>query len=570
MKRVSLIGVLGLLGFALVPATSALAAPAAASAAGPVTYHGTAGHATRVAMSTHGLSHMPAVKSRLAAAARGRVIHFRSPAGPYPASHSARAQASKIGTSGPVAAASTTSGQTSASVRHRFNGLSDADQAELNGGAGFEVTPPDQGLCVGHLAGIKGNIVIEAINSAVLVTLPDGTPVFAGSLAQVFSDPFAEGDPRCLYDPATKSFYFTEIGFPPGGPATDFNNTTVDVTVLNARGFSAAYQFDTSLGGPTAGDCFGDQPKTGFSNSQLIVSTDEYCGPAEDNYQGAIVLTVPKSQLAAEAAAISDEVFGPVSLAGIPGLGLDPAINTGTGTGYLVNSFPFDAAGNNNAVSSSLGLWTVKGGTLTGRVIHSEPYAFPVPAASTGDGSVTAGITSEAFLDPGDSRTSGPVNVTRTASGDVQLWTALDSAVAPTGDPTARDGAAWFRIDTGKRKVAGQGYVAAAGSYLLYPALQKPASGPAEMVFSVTSPSINPSSAFTTVGSGKIRIVAAGAGPHVSYSDAEFGTPRWGDYSFTALDPGSSGVWLATEYIPPLAFQDQADNWGTSMFEVSR
>jgi len=44
--------------------------------------------------------------------------------------------------------------------------------------------------------------------------------------------------------------------------------------------------------------------------------------------------------------------------------------------------------------------------------------------------------------------------------------------------------------------------------------------------------------------------------------------PRWGDYSFAAADPDGSGIWLATEYIPPAAFQAVDDNWGTFVFEV--
>jgi hypothetical protein len=567
MKRASLIGVLAL-GIALFPATGALAAPAAPTAAGPVTYHGTVSHATRTALSTNALSHLPAVKERQAAATRGRVIPFLSPGGHDPASRSAQAQAARIHGAG-LAAPAYTVGKAQVSPSHQFNGLSDADQAGLNGGAGFEVTPPDQGLCVGRLAGIKGNIVVEAINSAVRFSLPDGTPLFETSLAQWFNDPFAQGDPRCLYDPATKSFYFTEIGYPAGGPVPVSPlplNTTLEVAVLNASGALANYSFDTSQGQT----CFGDQPKTGFSNSELVVSTDEYCGAGGANFEGAIVLALSKAQLAAEGTSVSEDLFGPVTLAGIPGLGLDPAINTGSSAGYLVNSFPFDASGANNPVSSSLGLWSLKGDTLTGRVLSSEPYAFPIPAVSTGTGSTdTNGVTSEAALNPDDSRLSGPVNVTRTASGDVQLWTALDSAVAPTGDPTARDGAAWFKVDTGQRRVTGQGYVGVPGAYLIYPALQKPASGAAAMVFTITSPTIDPGAAFTTLGSGAVKVAGAGTGPHLSFADVPFG-PRWGDYSFTALDPGSNGVWLATEYIPPTADQDPADNWGTYVFEVSK
>ena len=73
----------------------------------------------------------------------------------------------------------------------------------------------------------------------------------------------------------------------------------------------------------------------------------------------------------------------------------------------------------------------------------------------------------------------------------------------------------------------------------------------------------------TTLGSGRITTVAAGAGPHVSFSDAPpYDTARWGDYSFAQPDPDGNGVWLATEYIPPAANQDPMDNWGTYVFKV--
>jgi hypothetical protein len=90
------------------------------------------------------------------------------------------------------------------------------------------------------------------------------------------------------------------------------------------------------------------------------------------------------------------------------------------------------------------------------------------------------------------------------------------------------------------------------------------------MVFTVTSRRINPSAAYTTLGSRTITTVAAGTSPHVSFSDAPpYNTPRWGDYSFAALDPSGSGIWLATEYIPAASDQDPMDNWGTSVSEVS-
>ena len=51
--------------------------------------------------------------------------------------------------------------------------------------------------------------------------------------------------------------------------------------------------------------------------------------------------------------------------------------------------------------------------------------------------------------------------MTRGPLGGIQLWTALDAAVTPRGDSTARDSAAWFQINVGSQSIARQGYVTA-------------------------------------------------------------------------------------------------------------
>ncbi len=273
-----------------------------------------------------------------------------------------------------------------------------------------------------------------------------------------------------------------------------------------------------------------------------------------------------------------------MSLAGDPVVGLDPAINTGTSTAYLVNSVPFNADGSNNALGTTLGLWTLtntasvttgKGAPfLASKVLRSEPYAFPVPAPSTGDGSTTTymntTITSETALNPDDSRLSAPVNVSVGPGGSVNLWTALDAAVNPTGGTATKDGAAWFEISTSLGRVIKQGYVAASGgASLLYPAVYAARNGTATMVYTITSPTLNPSAAFSVLGRPGIEVVGLGSGPHFSFSDAPpFNSPRWGDYSWAAPDPESSQIWMATEYIPPTSEWDGFDNWGTYIFAV--
>jgi hypothetical protein len=557
----------------LVTPLAAVSATATNAAAAPTTatYHAKAGSAIRLeqAASVSGLT--------------PRISSF-SPKGPRALTHLAHKAMSSVGAGDAAGAGvSTLGGPTGES--HTFNGLSDADQAKVNGGVGVaDVTPPDQGLCIGRDALLPGDpkVVFEAINSAVRETTPGGTPLRPDfSLATLFDDPFAQGDVRCLYDASARTFFFTEIGYPATGPQPVIPlplNTTNEVAVWNANGV-ADYAFDSSLGNT----CFGDQPKTGFDNNALLMATDEFCGTGGANFEGALAMVISKPELVAEALTVTDAILGPVSLAGNPVTGLDPAINTGTSTGYFVNSVPFLPDGSNNPVGNTLGLWTITNTadvvsdpaaiTLTGNVISSEPYAFPVPATSTGTGTVTKvdglPITSETALNPDDSRLSGPVSVTHSIFGGTLLWTALDAAVSPAGDTTPRDAAAWFAISVRSGAVAQQGYITARGANLLYPAVAAPQFGAPVAVFTITSKTINPSAAYTVLGSHRIITVANGTSAHVSFSDVLFAQARWGDYSFAQVDPSGLGIWLATEYIPPAANQDPIDNWGTYVFEVN-
>ena len=452
---------------------------------------------------------------------------------------------------------------------HNFNGLSDADSAKVNGGG--QTTPPDQGLCVGTDPGVPGKVVFEAVNKVVRETAPNGgalpgKPLLGNhdfSLAGFF-EPNAFTDPRCFFDSSTHSFYFTVLSGP-GGAASSF-----DVAVFNAKGFHV-YQFNASFGGRF----FPDQPHVGYDKNNLYVSTDQFSPGGVTPYFGAVLFAISKSQLVAEVATPSFVSFGPVSLGGQPVVTLQPAVSTtSTTTEYLLNSFPFLGAGfAPNPLSKQLGLWTVHNGagvttggtvTLTGTIIHSETYVFPVPALSTGTGTTTNGITSEASLNPDDDR----LQQVQFIGG--HLWAALTTAVSINLDPTPRDGIAWFEVDPVQASVTTQGYVVSRGQYLIFPAIMRTGQGTTAIVFTATSPTLNPSAAFVvrksdTNSFGSVRIAAVGTSPHLSFSGKK---PRWGDYSAATLDPNGQDIWLATEYIPPLPNQDPSDNWGTRVFDA--
>jgi hypothetical protein len=243
-----------------------------------------------------------------------------------------------------------------------------------------------------------------------------------------------------------------------------------------------------------------------------------------------------------------------------------------------VNSFPFDEFGQNNAVAGHAGSLEAQEHHLgDDRFWHADPVRQDHPEHSVripcerrkhGDGSVTNGITSEAFLNPDDSRLSGPVAVTHTSSGGIRLWTALDTAVFVGNDPvpaTARRGSGSTRPRTGSW------------------ARDTPRRG-------ASTCSTRPSSAAAWPGRAGVHHHQRRGQPERGFhhgelaDDQDGGRRSWaarelrrgsvqpvplGDYSFAVTDPSGNGVWLATEYIPPPASQDPQDNWGTFVFEVS-
>lgn len=593
MRRVSRITLVTLASVLAVPvalttgsatASAQPATTAAKAAPGSVTYHGVPGTASRISARMHRAAFtvgraafdQPTVSS----GDLQPLVASVSDGTPAPGQSAAAAPSGAA-----VRAASMRIGGTS-SVLHNLDGLASANTAAVNGGR--IVTPPDQGLCTGRDASLGAGHPVgvwEAVNDLARETAPDGTALRPDvNLTTLFADPFNIGDVRCVWDQQTQSFIFTSIGFPLGtGPNASETNTTVDITVLNRNGF-ASYQVDSSQGG----QCLGDQPTTGFNQDSLVVSVNEFCGTQQNEFEGPLVLVISMRDLRDEAATLNTASVGPVLfLNGNLVISFDPVYGTDSNTEFIVNSFPFNSSGNRHT-GNSLGLWklfdtsSVTSGqgspSLTGTVIASEAYPFPIRAQSTGDGSLVRVVhtprgdrfvISEQFLTANDSRLNTQIQELSGPGGQVTFFAALNTAVTPAGDTAVRDAGAWFEIDANAQAVVDQGYIDTAGLNVLFPVIAT-AGGTTALAFTVTSSTVNPSSAFTTLGSGAITIVAAGTGPHLSFADgAPFFRARWGDYTAASVLPGAGGIWFATEYVPPLADQGDTDNWGTSVFEVS-
>ena len=459
----------------------------------------------------------------------------------------------------PVAPAPTAVG--SSTLQRTFVGVGSLDSAVTNFGAEFE--PPDQGLCVGN------GFVIEPVNSAYRIYDTNGR-----SIAGPFNvnDLFNEGrteftsDPRCQFDPTTNT-WFASILF----ISADNQSSHLDIAVNNTGDPTTPwrqYRVDTtSLGAPghSGCPCFGDQPLLGIDQTNVYISTNEFSilGP---DFNGAQIYAFSKADLV-KVAPTHFVHFDHLDIGGGPAASVQPAVSVGTPDAeYFLNSLD-----PNGTLDNRIGVWAMtqrgavaagKSPVLSSMVIGSETYGLPPKAEQQG---------SSSLLDSGDDR----MQATQFVAGDV--WGALDTVVATSGDPTARAGAAWFRVHPSVNSttltgavIGQQAYVVSPGNYLLYPAIAANGSGGAAMVVTLSGARRYASADYAVLSPGQSNFGPAhesahGTGPY----DPNAG--RWGDYSWATLDPGSGSIWMATEYMPPTSFQttDGRRNWGTRVAEVS-
>ncbi len=445
-----------------------------------------------------------------------------------------------------------------------FNGVGSLDSEVTNFGARFE--PPDQGLCVGN------GFIVEPVNSAYTIYKTSGE-VVAGpfNVNVLFDEGLTEftSDPRCYFDAATHTWFAIILFI-----SDDNTSARTDISV-NTSGDPTTpwtvYHLDATNDGTNGTPshpgcpCLGDQPLLGIDKANLYISTNEFSilGP---EFNGAQVYAVAKSDLVALASSIHFVLFENLTIAGTIAASVQPAItNEGDAAEYFLSSLDPDGTGD-----TRVGVWALtnqravaQGGlpTLSSVVISSEAYGIPPGAVQKG---------SQSLLDSGDDR----MQQVQFIGGN--LWGALGTVVTLPNDSTPRAGIAWFKVrphlngqQLGSAEMSAQGYLASAGSYLLYPAIQVSPSGTAAVVFTLSGANSFPSAAFAVLSSGHtafgaIQVGLAGTGPY------DRRATRWGDYSFAVLDPNGKSFWMATEYIPPLASQttNRRRNWGTAILQV--
>jgi hypothetical protein len=483
-----------------------------------------------------------------------------------------------------------------------FEGLDMADTVFTNG---FDVEPPDQGLCGGRFQGTT--YLFESVNLAIALYDTDSNQVTpALDLNSFFGqapayDP-ATGrsgpllsDPKCYFDPDTGHWYHTvlKIDLDPVTGAFGTTSSTLVAASVGRDPFGPynLYSIDaTDAGGPEC-PCFGDQPLVGADANGLFVSTAEYSieGTA---FNGAQIYAMNKRALAAGAPlsvvhlATGTTRTGTVQPATAPNGIYETAQQ---GTEYFLSSFecvPPGCAVEEGSLENTIRVWalthtsSLRTANPSVRLLQtdltSEVYGQPVPQKQR-NGPHPLG---QSLGEPVPEVEANDARMNQVVYANGRLWSGVNTIVTPG----PRDGIAWFSVVpsvTANRVSADirrQGYLAARNAFLSFPSLGVNDAGRGVVAYSVMGPGQYPSAGWTPIDTGgaggAVRISRAGFRPEdgfTCYPETTGGAEtecRWGDYSASFALPNGE-VWSATEFIGDNA-RTTFGNWSTFIWPVAR
>jgi hypothetical protein len=491
-----------------------------------------------------------------------------------------------------------------------WNALNNADSRNVNG---FDLEPPDQGLCVGN------GFVIEPIN-LVMAFYDQAGNLYVNpgkmSMNHFFLEPAANflSDPRCYYDTNDQRFFITILVIDNGtGPGP--YRSHLDIAVSNdnnpLHGFGM-FAIDTTDDGSDGTPlhfncpCFGDQPLIGADAFGFYITTNEFSlvAPVYNEVQ---IYAISKSLLEGFVLGtvvhfnnVDDPSSGGATFSIHPSIapdvgGSEPA----GGTEFLLacRDYAGFATGSETG-ATSVAVWAATG---TSTLVN----AFPSLTLSE------KVVTTEAYNIPPNAQQKGSSNQLQTDDDRMQqvmfeggLLQAALSTGFPVGCPSgssstcanpasASPAVAWFVIQptitgatlSGATKIK-NGYVVGptvSGNHtsLMYPALAVNKSNLGIISFSLTQPGVTtgffPSTAYIHYSEskgpyGSIQVVAKGVAPENGFTCSPC---RWGDYSWAILDDlNPAQMWLATENIDGVAnnlalVQTGGDpNWSTHVAAV--
>jgi hypothetical protein len=487
----------------------------------------------------------------------------------------------------------------------------------------FNVTPPDQGLCVGN------GYVVEPVNIVLSVydekfRRQEGDMSLETFFGYSTSD-FNVGDPKCYYDPNYGGHFFVTVY------DSDFSTySQVDIAVSQTAnpllGWNL-YSIDTLDTGQGDCPCFGDQPLLGANQDGILISTNQFPLGA-GAFNGADLFVLDKKPLALGLNSVNAVEF----LIGLdvptPDGACDP--NTGAtcwystqpmtspdtaswdarngGTAYMLSALDFAGAGDQRielwAVTNTSSIHGAPDLTLSEITLTSNGYAMPPNGVQKNDGNLPTGQFYYGW-NPADGAGEIATNDDRmnaTTYTGSWVWGALNTAVMQSGNNQEHAGIAYFGVKP-KWNASGdlhghikaQGYVSPKKADAMFPSIGMLSSGRGVIAFSLSGKQHYPSAAYGLLGTtySPTSVVLSTQGQSSLDDFCEYpaancaGTtppsarPRFGDYS-AAVGSGNQ-IYFASEYVQyanctlaqftldPTCGDTRANrtNWGTSLSKLA-
>lgn len=495
-----------------------------------------------------------------------------------------------------------------AQASQRFQALTSADSASVNG---FDVQPPDQGMCVGQ------GKVLELINLATQVYSYDGTPQLRSPLALntffgVDSSVFTS-DPQCYYDPGTNLWYATILTLT---FEQDGDLRTSDILLAVSQNSDPTQAWDIFAlnvindGNTCVGGCLGDQPYLGMDGSGVYIDTNSFSWNSPD-FNGTQLYVISKNGLLhGFGEYFHYDTFG----APFPGIGgndqiyslhatksqLGTSTGVNNGTMYLLGTGDFHGGPGDVTDDVVLGAFTDTNGLNASNpvapdltIISFHPglkYKQPVNAQQKA-GKNPLG---QQFNEPEGKVATNDDRMLQTwwdrhghvwGAANTRLCVPVAGAPAlPSCQNTAgfapRVGVIYWEVRPAwvagllQGEALSDGYIAAGDQWAFFPAITYSNNGHVVIGMDVSGTKFFPSAAYADFTPGtttQVNIYADGVNPEDGFCEyPEFGCggpgvarPRYGDYSAAVALPTGNDVFLANEFIPADSFRDTFTNDGT-------
>ena len=404
-------------------------------------------------------------------------------------------------------------------------------------------TPPDMGGSVG------GGYVVQLLNGVATIDTTAGAPVSQTSLDTFFGQTGTLSDPRIVFDPASQRWFASAVTV--AGSTATANSVLLAVS----SGANPTAGFTTLSFASANTTTFADFPTLGVNGAAVTIGTNDF-STSTANFLGASLYSVPKSDLTGATPTVANRS----SFIQITNLGSAPQAVSNVGGGTTTTSVVSVATTGTGTPVYALSTVT---GANTGAAALSQTATYDstqiANAAQLNTNLVAPTQPGGTTYDPGD---------TRISSGAYQagnnIYFANTVANAATG--ATSDVISWAVLNATTTGVVAQGTLSMSGLSLTYPSISANANGTFVIAFNGSGTGTNITdyyvicSAITaTCGPPQTAFTS----PTNNYSVAPAGTNRWGDYSWTTVDPtNSNNFWLFQEYA------SNNSTWATVVTEI--